>query len=133
MHAALRRMVEERAGQRCEYCRLLHDFQPLSPFHVEHIIARQHGGENSPENLALACHRCNFRKGPNLTGIDPESGELTRLFHPRKDLWTEHFELRQSRIVGLTSVGRTTAALFQMNTTDRIELRGVLLAAGLWK
>src|SRR5580700_10733805 len=118
MHAALRRLVEERAGQRCEYCRLHHDFQTLSPFHVEHIITRQHGGTDSPENLALACHRCNLHKGPNLTGIDPQTSELTRLYHPRQDRWTDHFQLRQAIIIGRTSLGRTTAALLQMNTPD---------------
>ncbi len=133
MRAALRRLVEERAGQRCEYCRLHHDFQPLAPFHVEHIIARQHGGHDSPENLALACHRCNLHKGPNLTSLDPETGGLARLFNPRQDRWTEHFELRQARIIGLTSIGRTTAALLRMNTPDRIELRGELLAVGRWE
>jgi 5-methylcytosine-specific restriction endonuclease McrA len=131
MHAALRRAVEERAGQRCEYCRLHHDFQPLAPFHVEHIIARQHGGDDSLENPALACHRCNLHKGPNLTSIAPETGELTPLFNPRRNRWAEHFELRQARIIGLTSVGRTTATLLRMNTPDRIELRYDLLAAGL--
>jgi hypothetical protein len=101
-------------------------------FHLEHIIARQHGGNGSSENLALACHRCNFRKGPNLTGLDPESGELTRLFHPRHDRWNAHFEFQQARIIGITGVGRTTATLLQMNLPDRIELRRQLLAAGLW-
>jgi hypothetical protein len=133
MHAALRRLVEERAGWRCEYCRLHHDFQPLTPFHVEHIVARQHGREDSPENLALACHRCNLHKGPNLSGIDPKTSELTRLFNPRQDKWTEHFELREARIIGLTSIGRTTAELLRMNTPDRVELRGDLCAAGLWE
>lgn len=133
MDAALRRLVEEHAGHRCEYCRLHQDFQPVMAFHVEHIIARQHRGQDSLENLALACHRCNLQKGPNLSGIDPESGALTRLFHPRRDRWTEHFELRQARVIGLTAVGRTTAELLRMNTPDRIELRHYLLSAGLWE
>ena len=133
MQAALRRLVEERAGNRCEYCHLHHDFQPLTPFHVEHIIARQHGGSDSSDNLALACHRCNFHKGPNLAGIDPETGAMTRLFNPRQDNWKEQFEFRNARIIGITAIGRTTAALLQMNTPDRIELRNDLLSAGLWK
>jgi len=133
MHTAGRRLVEERAGQRCEYCRLHHDFQPLAPFHVEHITARQHGGDDSTENLAFACHRCNLHKGPNLTSLDPETGELTRLFNPRQDRWIEHFELRQARIIGLTAIGRTTAALLRMNTPDRVELRADLLAIGVWE
>jgi 5-methylcytosine-specific restriction endonuclease McrA len=133
MHAALRKLVMDRAGHRCEYCRLHQDHQPLVPLHIEHVTARQHGGDDSPENLALACHRCNLHKGPNLTGLDPETGEVTRLFHPRRDQWVEHFELRRAHIVGLTPIGRTTAVLFQMNTPDRIELRGDLLSVGLWK
>ena len=132
MRAALRRLVQERAGNRCEYCRLHQQFQPVA-FHIEHITARQHGGEGSPQNLAFACHRCNLHKGPNLTGLDPETGLVTRLFNPRRDRWMEHFEMCHARIIGLTPVGRATAALFQMNTPDRIELRSSLLAEGLWR
>jgi 5-methylcytosine-specific restriction endonuclease McrA len=40
---------------------------PLIPFHVEHIVSRQHGGSDDPNGLALACDRCNAYKGPNLT------------------------------------------------------------------
>lgn len=37
MSEALRQAVRERAGGRCEYCRLP-DWQPLlEPFHLEHI------------------------------------------------------------------------------------------------
>ena len=132
MDPALRRMVVERAGHRCEYCHLQGDHLPSAPFHVEHIIARQHGGDDTPENLALACHRCNLRKGPNLTGLDPETGELSRLFHPRQDHWTTHFAFLRGHIIGRTPVGRTTAALLQMNTPDRVELRLDLLTARLW-
>jgi hypothetical protein len=132
MDQALRRVVVERAGFRREYCHLHCDHQASAAFHVEHIIACQHGGGDSLENLGLACHRCNLRKGPNLTGLDPETGELTRLFHPRQDSWNGHFAFQRGYIVGLTIVGRTTAALLQMNTPDRIELRLDLLAAGVW-
>jgi hypothetical protein len=132
MDPALRRVVVERAGHRCEYCHLHCDHQPSVLFHLEHIIARQHGGDDSLANLALACHRCNLRKGPNLTGLDPETGQLTRLFHPRQDHWSGHFALQRGHIVGLTLIGRTTAALLQMNTPERIELRLTLLTAGLW-
>ena len=30
------------------------------------------------DNLALACIDCNLHKGPNLTGIDPETNQVTR-------------------------------------------------------
>jgi hypothetical protein len=49
----------------------------------------QHGGGDDADNLALACPDCNLRKGPNLTGIDPETGAVVRLFHPRRDVGSE--------------------------------------------
>jgi hypothetical protein len=62
----------------------LPDSSPLfEPFHLEHIIAKQHGGETKADNLAWACHRCNRHKGPNLSGIDPETQEIVQLFNPR--------------------------------------------------
>ena len=67
---ATRDLVRTRAGYRCEYCQLHQDHSNLT-FHVEHIVAKQHRGSDDVDNLALACHRCNLRKGPNLTGIDP--------------------------------------------------------------
>ena len=70
--AATRRLVRERAGNRCEYCGLLQAHLTFSVFHIEHIIARQHGGSDDPDNLALACYHCNWHKGTNLTGIDPD-------------------------------------------------------------
>jgi hypothetical protein len=91
--------------------------------------------DDSPENLALACLRCNLHKGTNLTGMDPETGKVTILFNPRLDAWSDHFvlsALSAGFIVGLTPIGRTTAALFRMNTPDRVELRLELQKAGLW-
>ena len=133
MDAALRRNVAGRAGHRCEYCQLHRDHQPSVSLQIEHIVARQHGGNDSPENLAVACLRCNLHKGTNLAGVDPETGKLTRLFHPRLHRWTEHFKLQEGRVIGLTPSGRTTASLFQMNTPDRVQLRLELQAAGLWE
>ena len=85
------RQVRQRAQDRCEYCHLPASVFPL-PFHIDHIKARQHGGLTVLENLALACLHCNRHKGPNLAGADPNTGEIIRLFHPRTDRWTEHFE-----------------------------------------
>ena len=133
MDAALRRLVVERAGHRCEYCRLHRDHQASVQFHIEHINARQHGGDDSSQNLALACHRCNLHKGTNLVGRDPQTGQITSLFIPRQQHWADHFDLRHGEIVGVSPVGRTTAALLQMNRLDRIELRLQLMAAGQWE
>ena len=118
----VREFVRTRAGGRCEYCRIP-DGADEWPFHLEHIISRQHGGGGELENLAWACSRCNLNKGPNLSSIDPASGEPTPLFHPRTQHWEEHFQINDGRIVGLTVVGRVTVRLLAMNVSSRIELR----------
>ncbi len=131
MDAAVRELVRRRAKDRCEYCRLPQSAVQFAPFHTEHIVARQHGGEDQPSNLALACDRCNLHKGPNLTSIDPETGVLVPLFHPRRDAWTDHFGWAAAEIVGKTPTGRATVCLLNMNAKRRLHLRSRLLAAGL--
>ncbi|HTG62884.1 MAG TPA: HNH endonuclease signature motif containing protein [Terriglobia bacterium] len=84
MDADLIRQVWQRARARCEYCQLPSAFDP-APFQRGHIIARQHGGTTELGNLALACIRCNRFKGPNIAGLDAESGHIVLLFHPRRD------------------------------------------------
>lgn len=126
--AADKRLVRERSDERCEYCQARSAWEPFHVYHVEHIIARQHGGGDETENLALSCHHCNLRKGPNLTSLDPDSGRTTELFHPRLHVWAEHFRLSGARIAGLTAAGRTTVFLLDMNAPHRIELRQINLA-----
>ena len=71
MDARARSSVRERAANKCEYCGLPQHLVPLVPFHIEHIISKQHGGTDAPENLALVCYHCNLHKGPNLTELIP--------------------------------------------------------------
>jgi hypothetical protein len=97
---------------------------------VEHIVAKQHGGVDDVGNLALACHRGNLHKGPNLTGIDPGTGEVAPLFHPRRDRWADHFSFRGAYIEGLSTSGRATVLVLGMNDARRLELRQELLAVG---
>jgi hypothetical protein len=78
--------VRARADRRCEYCRLHEDEDAYYSFHLEHVTARQHGGEEEPENLAWSCHHCNLNKGPNLTGIDPDTLQIVVAFIPA---WTD--------------------------------------------
>jgi hypothetical protein len=123
MDARTRELVRRRAGDVCEYCRIPQEATPLIPFHVEHIVSKQHGGTDDPDDLALACDRCNAYKGPNLTSIDPDTGTVVGLFHPRQDIWSEHFVVSGGHIVGLTPMGRTTVRLLNMNASRRVELR----------
>jgi hypothetical protein len=97
------------------------------PFQIDHIVAEKHGGQTVPGNLALACPHCNRYKGPNIAGLDPHSRQLVHLFHPRTDLWTEHFEFAGPRILGRTAIGRATVHVLAMNTDDRLLLRLELL------
>jgi hypothetical protein len=46
MDAAVRRLVRDRAGERCEYCRLPEKYCQLL-HRIGHIIARKHGGRES--------------------------------------------------------------------------------------
>jgi 5-methylcytosine-specific restriction endonuclease McrA len=93
MDAALEAMVRKRANGCCEYCRFPESFAEL-PFQIDHVTARQHGGVASAENLALACCFCNRYKGPNLSGMDPATQRVARLFDPRSQIWEEHFSWR---------------------------------------
>jgi 5-methylcytosine-specific restriction endonuclease McrA len=128
----LRKLVRDRAAQRCEYCRF-HEYDlPFWPFHLDHIVPQQHSGTANPDNLAWACQRCNLCKGTNLTGIDPDSTQVVPLFHPRGDCWEEHFTLLENRIMGRTPTGRATVWLLQMNRDERLELRAELMASGRW-
>jgi hypothetical protein len=129
MDAALRDLVRERAGGCCEYCHLPQEFSELL-FHMEHIIPRQHCHDDTAENLALACPACNLVKGPNLTGIDPLTKQVTTLFHPRRNKWNEHFGYDGTRIAGKTSNGRTTVSLLRMNDAYRLRIRALLVASG---
>ena len=130
MDAATRRFVRQRAQDRCEYCRLPQAAQPFVTFHIEHVRARVHGGSDDPENLCVACERCNAFKGTNLSGVDPKTGDLERLFDPRHQAWHEHFELRAALIVGLTATGRTTVSVLMVNEGRRVQLRAALIARG---
>jgi hypothetical protein len=122
MRADVRELVVSRAGAICEYCRLPQHASVVA-FHVEHVLTRKHGGSDEPENLALACDRCNLAKGPNLSGIDPVSGVVVDLFHPRRQPWATHFVITQGTVAGLTDIGRATVATLNMNAPRRVQLR----------
>jgi predicted restriction endonuclease len=123
MNNAVRRIVRERAGNRCEYCQLRQEDSLLAALHVEHVIPKKHGGGGDLDNLALACIDCNLHKGSNLTGIDPETKQIVELFHPRRQMWDEHFEWRGITIFGKTLVGRVTVQVLDMNSEDQLSLR----------
>ena len=123
MRQEIVRFVRSRAQHCCEYCRL-HEFEsPLIKHQVEHVVPKKHLGSDDADNLALACVACNLYKGSNLSGLDPETGALTPLFHPRRDAWDEHFEQQGDEIVGRTAIGRTTIQVLRLNDPVHLRLR----------
>ncbi len=127
--AELRRQAIDRAGKRCEYC-LIHQDDAVASHQIDHVIAVKHGGATTSENLALSCVLCNLRKGSDLSSVDPVSGAVVPLFNPRTQIWFEHFRIENVTFVGLTPEGRTTVALLQLNSYERMSERRELLRTG---
>ena len=115
----LRRLVTQRAGDKCEYCQFPQADSFFS-FEIEHIIAEKHDGITEAENLALSCPCCNRFKGSDIASIDPETGKLTPFFNPRLQQWSDHFQLERGAIIPLTAEGRVTAKILQFNLLERI-------------
>lgn len=125
----LRNEVARRAHHRCEYCLIHEDDIAFRP-HIDHIISRKHGGLSDIENLAYACVSCNRNKGSDVASIDGGSGEIVRLFHPRHDLWADHFQLDGCSIRALSDVGAATAGLLKFNVPERLAERSILQSLG---
>ena len=128
----LRTLVVQRAHQRCEYCLLPQALQ-VATFPVDHIAPRSRGGLTESNNLALACPRCNALKWTHVDSVDTGSQQVVELFHPRRHVWTEHFRWSpedMSVLEPLTPVGRATANLLDLNSSDRVAIRRWLTVIG---
>lgn len=122
----MRQRIRQRAADCCEYCRISQADNFL-PFEVDHIVAEKHSGETTDDNLCWSCSTCNGYKGSDIASYDTVTRQLTPLFNPRMDRWTEHFKLDGAQIVPLTPVGRVTVAILRLNTPDRLQDRAGLL------
>jgi hypothetical protein len=129
MESALKQLVRQRADGRCEYCQIPSEYDCLT-FQVDHVIAAKHGGIDDPDNLALACWSCNVRKGPNIAGVDPTNDQVVPLFHPRRQVWAEHFRWAGAELHGLTPEGRATIQVLGINLSHRVALRASLIEEG---
>lgn len=83
------------------------------------------------ENLAFSCFFCNTHKGSNLSGLDPQTGQLTRLFHPRQDRWQDHFRWDGGVLIRLTEIGRVTIHVLRINRADAVAVRRSLREEGV--
>ena len=97
------------------------------PFQVDHILAQQHGGMTTASNTCLACVACNKHKGPNLSGVDPVTHRVVRLFNPRRSQWNRRFRWNGVVLVGKTAGARATVAVLRINSSERIALRSMLM------
>ena len=52
-----------------------------------------------------------------MKAIDPQSGRRIKLFNPRRQRWSRHFQWSKDgmRIIGKTATGRATVEAFQLN------------------
>lgn len=127
---AIRQAVRERAAGHCEYCLSPDDCSP-APFNVEHIVPTGRGGSDTLESLAWSCGGCNGSKGVAIAGMDLVTGEFAPLFHPRKDLWEEHFNWGDDPLVlvGKSATGRATIARLHLNRPELLLLRRLLTLA----
>ncbi len=126
MDESLLQEVWQRAGNACEYCLIPQALYPAQ-FEIDHIIARQHGGSTTLNNVALSCLHCNCHKGPNIAGLDPLTKKLTKLFNPRRHKWERHFRWDGPYLVGRTAIGRVTVALLLINGPYLLGLRKTLI------
>lgn len=125
----LRRLVKERAHSCREYCISQEAWSP-TPFSNKHITPLNAGGQSTEENLALACQGCNNFKHIKTTAIDPVTLHEVPLFHPRRDVWREHFAWNDdfTKLIGLTPTGRATVAELKLNRENLFNLRRALIA-----
>jgi HNH endonuclease len=127
---ATRRLVIERAGGRCEYC-LIDQAVVGFPHQIDHIVSRKHGGSSRLGNLAYACVLCNRYKGTDIAARD-HSGDVIRVFDPRRDEWQQHFSMKGPTIQPLTPIGEATVRLLRLNAAERVVERQLLQSLGLY-
>ncbi|MGI8502654.1 MAG: HNH endonuclease [Hassallia sp.] len=128
-----REFVRKRANYLCEYC---HSPERIctTRFTIDHLIPKSLGGSDEPDNLALACRRCNERRYNFLAGFDPETQATVALFNPRQQLWSEHFMwTADARIIlGITPIGRASCNRLDLNDERYQEDDSIQSARGFW-
>ena len=55
-----RGMIYKRDGHKCQYC------GATKSLTIDHVIPKSKGGDDSWENLVVACHSCNTKKSNKM-------------------------------------------------------------------
>lgn len=129
--AALRQGISDQADHRCGYCRSAEETVGAS-MEIDHIVPLALGGPTDEENLWLACSQCNDHENDRAATVDPQTGELCRLYHPRLQHWNEHFSWSAdgTRIVGRTPTGRATVVALHLNRPPLVSARAAWTSVG---
>jgi hypothetical protein len=124
--------VKREARDCCEYCGAQEAYSP-DTFSIEHIQPIAKGGTSGFANLANACQGCNNRKYTRVEAIDPLTGDLVPLYHPRRERWAVHFTWNEdfTRMLGLSPTGRATIEALALNRKGVVNLRRLLHKLGL--
>lgn len=95
-------------------------------FTIDHLVPQSLGGSDEPDNLALACTRCNQRRYNFTIGIDPVTQQEIPLFNPRNQKWADHFiwTVDGLKILGITPTGRATCNRLDLN--DELKYEGFI-------
>jgi len=128
---SVRRLVRDRANNRCEYCQHPASYS-CSPFACEHVWPRAHGAGDTLSELAWACPACNSHKYTKTHARDPQTGRAVLLFNPRRQRWSQHFTWSKDSllVIGRTAVGRATVEALHLNRPELLNLRRALQAIG---
>jgi hypothetical protein len=129
MDAATRELVRRRADNDCEYCLLCQEHSAV-PHQSSISSQRSMAGPTTRPTWRLRVTVTISARAPTFRGIDPLTGELVALFHPRRDRRADHFTIRVPRIEGVTPCGRATVRVLAMNDVRRLELRSELSVGG---
>ncbi len=123
--------IRANAGDRCGYCRSLQMYI-LGVLEIEHIIPKAKQGTDDEDNLWLACRLCNNYKGTQTDAIDPVTTKKVKLFNPRTQRWSKHFEWSDdgAQIIGITACGRATVIGLQLNNVISVTVRQQWVLAG---
>ena len=132
MNKSLRKRIKERAQYLCEYCLSPERFC-ASYYEGDHITPPSAGGTDDYENFANACGGCNNNKSNHIQAIDPISGHVVSLYNPRLHIWEEHFGWNETftLMLGISPIGRATIKKLKLNREEVINLRILLVSAGL--
>ena len=128
---ALRASVAAQARYRCGYC-LAQEVVVGAAMEIDHLIPESLGGPTEEANLWLACSPCNDRKGDRMAALDPETGEVARLFDPRRQSWKDHFFWSPDgeQVIGRTPTGRATIVALDLNRPLLVRSRRLWVLAG---